>query len=719
MATVLKAGSVSTELKANPTNLINGFKSASGAVKDFGREEDNVTSKTKRLQDQLADLQRRKKTLSQQLDETKGKYGENSVQVLKLQDRLANLNDRIDTQKLKLGEVGDASIKMGDDFEKAGTGMQAVAVAVGTFIGDVLADAFRSASTAIADFTKDSFASAMETEKQGIAFRVLTGSLENSKKMMEDINKMAVRTPFDIADLRDLTKQMLSFGFAQEEIIPNLEMLGDITAGTGGDLKLLGRAYGQIKTKGKLYAQEINQLGEQGVGIREALAESMGITTEELMIGMDNRSISVGFDQFERVMQDLHASKFDGLMDELADSAAGRMQNLGETISLVGQEIIGIDTVTSQIRAGSIFDMITRSLEKMIGVLDAHKDTIIGFFSNIEKAFTWIIDNKEIMKAVLAAIAGAIAGLAIAVGAFIFFLAGPAVAALGAFIMAAWPFVLVGALIGAAIYGIYWAIMNWATVTTWFSNIWAQTTNFLADFWWGRAIMKAFDIWLAHITWIFNMVAEVALWAWDQIVTGFNWVKDKITGVVSIIRSSMERGFGYAFGTVVALLWVWVSQTMPRIFMSLLDLIKGVQSKISESIIAGFTRFIDWVKTQDWKQIGTDIINGIIQGIQNGASALSDTLSNVASEALQGFKDTLKIQSPSRVMFEVGVNIMEGLDLGIEDQMGVIENRVNIVADGMIDQFSNMQPRNNNRGGLTINQYGADINTTWIPSYAR
>jgi phage-related minor tail protein len=181
----------------------------------------------------------------------------------------------------------------------------------------------------------------------------------------------------------------------------------------------------------------------------------------------------------------------------------------------------------------------------------------------------------------------------------------------------------------------------------------------------------------------------------------------------------MERGFGYAFGTVVALLWVWVSRTMPRIFMSLLDLIKGVQSKISESIIAGFTRFIDWVKTQDWKQIGTDIINGIIQGIQNGASALSDTLSNVASEALQGFKDTLKIQSPSRVMFEVGVNIMEGLDLGIEDQMGVIENRVNIVADGMIDQFSNMQPRNNNRGGLTINQYGADINTTWIPSYAR
>jgi tape measure domain-containing protein len=799
MAQVLKAGSIYIDLKANAGDLIRGFKSAVSELKNFGKEEDVVTSKTKRLQDSIDDLERRKKTLARQLDITKEKYGENSVQVDRLKNRILNLNDRIDTQKMRMGEVADSSSKMSGAFAQAGSSMGFVANTISVAVGNVIADAFNTATQAVFDFTKATFNSAMETEKQGVAFRVLTGSAEAGRKVMSEINKLAVKTPFDISELRDVTKTMMAYGFEANEVVGITEMLGDITSGTGGDLTLLGRAYGQVRTKGKLYAQELNQFGEQGVAIREELAKSMGMSVTDLMQGMETKKISVEFEQFNEVLKQIYNDKFIGLMGELADTAGGRLQNLGETASLVGQRILGIDTETGEVKVGSFFDTFSTGLEFLLSLLEANEVQIVNFFEGLANGVTdvvntsvdlgqdifkgiqdfgnWVRDNQELVVAGLIAIAGGITGylvksLILSIPAMIAWATTMwtvTIPAIIATIIAFAPFIIIGALIALLIAGIVVAFLNWGKITDWLSTKWQQFTAWFTNLEWVKKTIAVF-------TSVWNNVKTVFITVWTAI-TGF------FTGIITEIQRVLGQGIGYTIGYVVGL-WLkmvilfWTTvfnvmgmiakimwdtlviifnfwQSLPgRIFDILVILIKlwgdfsvflyntainavkavirfwqSLPSILKNVVVfllnawADFNIFvyrkveelINWFKGIDWAQLGRDMLNGLM----NGLADLARRGKELANNFKQGFKDAMGIQSPSKVMFEAGVNIVEGLDEGIGSETFTIERRIDMMAGSVIDGVSNRESKTARTGGLTINQYGASISTTWIPSYAR
>ena len=238
------------------------------------------------------------------------------------------------------------------------------------------------------DFLQNAFAKGIETEKQGIAFRVLLGDPEKSKNLFKQINELAVKTPFNVSELREITKRLLGYGISLEEVVEVTRMLGDVAAGTGGDLKLLAKAYGQVKTLGKVYAEELNQFAEQGVSLRELLAKNRGITVEELVRGMHTGKITITFEEFKKVFNDLYKSKFFNLMAEQADTLGGRIENLRETFELLGQELIGIDTITGKVREGSLFDLVSKLLLKLLNFIRDNADEIKGFFYWAAKELT-------------------------------------------------------------------------------------------------------------------------------------------------------------------------------------------------------------------------------------------------------------------------------------------------------------------------------------------
>jgi len=661
---------------------------------------------------------------------------------------------------------------------------------------------------------------------------VLLGSLDKSKQLMSDINDMAVKTPFDIGEIRDLSKQMLSFGFSQEELIPTMKMLGDITAGTGGDLKLLTRAYGQVKTKGKLFAQELNQLGEQGVAVREMLAESRGISVSDLMVGMEKKKISVEFEEFANIIEKLHKEKFFGLMAEQADTAGGRLQNFREQLSLLGQEILGVDTTTGEVKIGSLFDTYSTGLKNMLTFVSDNRESIITFFQDLydttkkiidlvqegsfkayedfTKTLQWIIDNKELVIVALSAVAGGFLGLQVAhlvatiaaLGGFVPALiavagaAWAAAAGLWAAVAPVLPFVLIGALIGALIAGIVLAIMNWGSITEWVSKKWQEFTNWISNIGWIQATIDFFvNSWNGLATFFVNLwngVVSFFTGIWNTVATFFGTVMEKINSVTS-------QGIMYTIGFIVGkFIWfqIWLGYKIGEIVISILGFIvnaflnirnfiyglppvvwdaivsmakafwdwlvwlQGAMTKafydmgafivktfwnivafmvtlpyrldtmwkqfVRGAINAGvdaynwltgkFNEFINWFVTMDWGKLGKDMLDGIISGL----SGLVDKGKEMANNFLRGFKDAMGIKSPSIEMKYAGIDIVKGLDEGIKDQTLTVERRVEIMADSIIGGVADYTPKKKKeQGGLTINQYGASINTTWIPSYAR
>lgn len=629
MAQVLKAGNIKVDLEANANNLIRGFKNAVDSLKKFGEEEEKVTSKSKRLEDTLADLERRKKTLNKQLDETADKFGENSVQADKLRDRIANLSDRIATQNIRIDEAANKTGSMKNAFQQAGDKMGIVANTISVAVGNVIADAFSNATQAVYDYAASVFEAAIQTEQQGVAFRVLTGSLDNSRKLMAEINDMAVKTPYDIGEIRDLTKQMLSFGFGQDEVIGQMKMLGDITAGTGGDLKLLARAYGQVKTKGKLYAQELNQLGEQGLAVREILADSMGISVSDLMVGMENKQISVEFEQFAEIMEKVHKEKFLNLMAEQADTVGGRIQNLGETLSLLGQEILGIDTLTGEVKKGGVFDFITTALERFLSFLNENKQPILDFFEQAQSKI------KEL-----------------------------------------------------------WGVINNPTFKDLAQQFWITL---------GEILGVTLPIQLQYLKGAFKSLFEA-------LTRFYNENREEIKILIKIIAALFAF---FIIGIIAIITWlVQFSAQWYNTFSDAMNVFRSFKQGV-ENVINGIKVLFSTL------DLGKMLIQGLVKGINDNAWILNEAIRTLGNGVISTFKERLGISSPSKVMIEAGVDITDGLDIGLQKGQFDVERRVSIMADNMIDEVTDTPRKPRNNGGLTINQYGATISTSWIPSYAR
>ncbi len=64
-------------------------------------------------------------------------------------------------------------------------------------------------------------------------------------------------------------------------------------------------------------------------------------------------------------------------------------------------------------------------------------------------------------------------------------------------------------------------------------------------------------------------------------------------------------------------------------------------------------------------EIGGDIIDGIIRGIQAAGARIGEVLNGIVQDAINNIKKNLGISSPSTVFAEMGMQMMNGLALGI------------------------------------------------------
>jgi tape measure domain-containing protein len=168
----------------------------------------------------------------------------------------------------------------------------------------------------------------LETSK--IGFTTLLGSEEKAVAHLAELQRFANTTPFQFEDLVGASQRMQAFGFSARDIIPTLTAVGDAVSSTGSISKetldgvLL--ALGQIKTKGKVSAEEMNQLAERGIPAWDLLAKAIGKTvaqTQKLATaGQLNGGAAV-----QAIAAQMEA-KYGGQMARVSNTFTGRMSNL-------------------------------------------------------------------------------------------------------------------------------------------------------------------------------------------------------------------------------------------------------------------------------------------------------------------------------------------------------------------------------------------------------
>lgn len=289
------------------------------------------------------------------------------------------------------------------------------------------------------NLVKESLNAAGAMEQVNIALTTMLGSGEKAAKLQKDLIEFAKKTPFEIKGIFDSTKQLLAYGFAQEEIIPTMQTLGNVAAGVGVDMGRLALVFGQVKTAGKLMGQDLLQFTGAGVPLLDALAREalklQGVfqpTNEQLRLATLKitklkEEGKISFDQVRVALESLtkeggrfynlmenQSKTFLGTVSNMSDSFYGLKVALGEALLPVAKRVV--DFLITK------FSEWQKKIEDNKEQIKAFADSVVNAASTLSKALSPLVSligyivsglkvliNQPLAKWLLVAAAGFVA----------------------------------------------------------------------------------------------------------------------------------------------------------------------------------------------------------------------------------------------------------------------------------------------------------------------
>lgn len=258
----------------------------------------------------------------------------------------------------------DAAVnKYGKDAKKAGDDASKSFLNLGTIWKGLIAIGI---TTFFVNLAKKTFELGVKQEQLNIAFTTFLGSAEKAKKLLQDLTKFAIVTPFTPDQVNNAAKALLAFGVAGKDIIPTLKMLGDVSSGTGKDLTEMAIIFGQIRSTGRLMGQDLLQLINAGFNPLQIISEQTGKSVTRLKKEMEAGLIT--FDMVEGAFRSATAEggRFFNLMEKQSQSVGGLLSTVSGNIDEMLKAIF-------EANSGPIKDFVNGLVEISEGLLAVAK----------------------------------------------------------------------------------------------------------------------------------------------------------------------------------------------------------------------------------------------------------------------------------------------------------------------------------------------------------
>lgn len=236
---------------------------------------------------------------------------------LKDSKALSTLNSMSNKMRSFTGKTWSAVLRIKDTFTAPLTRLQNMLFNVKNLIAGIAVAWASSKIFGQSINVADAYSSAK------ISFSTLLGASQG-QQMMDDLDEFAAATPFNTSNVISNAQKMLAMGWDAEDIIGDMEIIGNAAAATGKldeGLESIVRAMSQIKTKGRLSTEELNQLAEAGISAKAMLAEQLGYGTGDTGIAKMTEDLEDGKIASDKAIAALLAGmqKYDGMMESMAN----------------------------------------------------------------------------------------------------------------------------------------------------------------------------------------------------------------------------------------------------------------------------------------------------------------------------------------------------------------------------------------------------------------
>lgn len=173
-------------------------------------------------------------------------------------------------------------------------------------------------------------------EQTKVAFSTFMGDAEKANTLIGQLNEFANITPFDNAEVLKSGQMLLSAGLAGDEVTESLRMIGDIASGVAMPLEDLSQIYMKAMNKGKLQAEELNQMSERGIPLMAELARMTGKSKGEIFKLAETGAITS--DIVQQAFQNMTGAggMYHNMMDKQSQTVGGRFSTLIGKLQTIG-----------------------------------------------------------------------------------------------------------------------------------------------------------------------------------------------------------------------------------------------------------------------------------------------------------------------------------------------------------------------------------------------
>ena len=584
-------------------------------------------------------------------------------------------DDAMDTIAISTGATGKTLDQLGDDFSAVFTSIPIDAATAAGVVselnrtlgvsGDALVDLARPLSEASRMLGTDAAGSAQSFAQTMNAWKV---SAEDAPAMLD---AMFVATQQSGVGFDALSSTLSTFG-------PQLQAMGfgltDSIALLAG-LEKAGMPATNVMTALQFAAKTFAKHGvDMAAGLQDTITSIQGATSAEeaLALGMEVFGSRAALPMVEAI----RSGKFS--LDEM-------------TTALNNSEGAIMDTAAATAdfpeKLQVLKNVATDALAPIgLGMMDIVTKLVVQLMPAFEKLAKWVTENlapamERFGEAVTIALSGDFQGalehlfgeetagkimhvIEVAKGAYDW-IAG-AIADVKAWIEAAVAFVTGlwakhGDDVTSEVTG------TWATIRDGFMTGFNVVKEFVSN---ALATIKAW--WSEHGEAIMTIVRLF----WEGIKLRFEVVIDLIKGIFKAFKLAFE-GDWYGFGETLCETALQFLENIKAIFVNFWETLQALWALVEDDVTEAWNGILDWIKTvpdkivkffteTDWKGIGQNILQGIVNGLNAGIDWLRDAARNVAKAALDAMKGLLGISSPSRVAeLQVGLPLGQGIIEGL------------------------------------------------------
>jgi tape measure domain-containing protein len=212
------------------------------------------------------------------------------------------------------------------------------------------------------------FVKTAEIESQTRSLQVLTGSVQQTKQIIQELQQLGAVTPFTSSELIDSAKRLQAFGVESSKVVEVTRQLADASGATGAELQGLVTAYGQVIAKGRLQGEELLQFQERGVGLQQELQKMYRLSGEELQDALSKGRISAEAVEvaFERLTSTggkyangaiAQSDTLNGRLSTLQDGVEALARRIGQALTpalkaIFNQAIAVVDAINAALAAG-------------------------------------------------------------------------------------------------------------------------------------------------------------------------------------------------------------------------------------------------------------------------------------------------------------------------------------------------------------------------------